>query len=154
MTEQEGLQRQESLRHCGCISRAHGHWARARGEMRGGQQNTYSNVARRARDVLYERATWGVHGREAELGLAQGARGVRAQGMCTSMAGYLWHQGPEGQEHSGHCWVHQHGHRAWALGRGAGGQAQWTSRARTTVMLWMQSQRCTPGMVHVGNASW
>jgi hypothetical protein len=85
-----------------------------------------------------------------------GAAGARHEGTgacAVHKHGSAWHQGPEGQEHSGHCWVHQHRNRAWALGRGATGQVRWTSRARRTVMLRMQSQRCTLGMAHVGNAT-
>ncbi len=35
------------LEFVGCISKAHGHWARGRGEMRGGQESKDSHVARR-----------------------------------------------------------------------------------------------------------
>ena len=57
--------------------------------------------------------------------------GEPGHALCTSMTRHRRRdetanrtEGPEGQEHSGHCWVHQHEHRAWALGRGTGGQAQ------------------------------
>ncbi len=64
----------------GYINTAPGHWERGRGDLRSAQQSTDSHVACTASDVLSEWGTWVMHGREAEMGLAQRARGTRAQG--------------------------------------------------------------------------
>jgi hypothetical protein len=151
-----GMLRDESGRRtmetAGCMGK-HYAWTRGRGMREGAWWTAEQGqpcCGCKASNVHQAWGTWGMRVRQAELGLVLRARGMRARGhaLCTSMAG---HQGPKEQEHSGHCWVHQHRKMAWALGRGARGQLRWTSGARMTVMLWMQSQRRTLGMARVRN---
>ncbi len=78
----EGLERQENMGIPGYINTARGHWEQGRGDMRSAQQSTDSHDARKASHLcsLYAWGTWGMYGREAELGFALWVRGTRAQG--------------------------------------------------------------------------